>query len=393
MPFLPLLLLLSAPRVITLAEALDTAHQRQPDVRRAHADTQAAQARADQTLAPFLPQLGGTASYQRTTANFVARPGFVPMGANVGSQSSSFDTFNYFNFGVNADQLVWDFGNTWDRHKASLELAKASEQSERSTRLQVGLNVRTTYFDARAGKALVRVAQETLDNQEKHLAQVKAFVEAGTRPEIDLAQVRTDVANARVQLINAENGYASAKARLMQAMGVEGVPDFDVADESMPPVEGEEQPAQSLLDRALAARPELAALENQVRAQELTLDSIQGAYWPRLGLTSGFSDGGTSFNSLAWNLDTGVTLSWSFFEGGLTRAQADEARAQIASIEAQVASLRLSVQVEVEQARLAVLAAKAVVSAAAEAADNARERLRLAEGRYETGVGSSIRAQ
>ena len=43
-----------------------------------------------------------------------------------------------------------------------------------------------------------------------------------------------------------------------------------------------------------------------------------------------------------------------------------------------------------EQARLAVRAAKATVAASAQALVNAGEQLRLAEGRYETGVGSII---
>ena len=45
---------------------------------------------------------------------------------------------------------------------------------------------------------------------------------------------------------------------------------------------------------------------------------------------------------------------------------------------------------EVEQAQLAVRAAKAAGVAAEEAIVNAREQLRLAEGRYSAGLGSVI---
>ena len=43
-----------------------------------------------------------------------------------------------------------------------------------------------------------------------------------------------------------------------------------------------------------------------------------------------------------------------------------------------------------EQARLSVRAAQGEIGAAEEALVNAREQLRLAEGRYETGVGNII---
>jgi outer membrane protein len=67
-----------------------------------------------------------------------------------------------------------------------------------------------------------------------------------------------------------------------------------------------------------------------------------------------------------------------------------EARGTAASLAAAADGVRLQVGVDVEQARLAVRAAKASIGGANEALVNAREQLRLAEGRYETGLGSVI---
>jgi outer membrane protein len=57
---------------------------------------------------------------------------------------------------------------------------------------------------------------------------------------------------------------------------------------------------------------------------------------------------------------------------------------------AQLDQLRQQIRLEVDAARLAVRSAKTTVGAAQEALTNARERLRLAEGRYQHGVGSVI---
>jgi len=62
---------------------------------------------------------------------------------------------------------------------------------------------------------------ESLGNQERHLAQIEGFVQAGTRPAIDLAQARTDRANARVRFIQAENACETSRAVLNQVMGIE----------------------------------------------------------------------------------------------------------------------------------------------------------------------------
>jgi outer membrane protein len=83
-------------------------------------------------------------------------------------------------------------------------------------------------------------------------------------------------------------------------------------------------------------------------------------------------------------------LTWPIFQGFLTRGQVREAEANLAALEAQRDGLRQQVRLEVDQARLAVRAAKEALIAAGEALENAQVRLRLAEGRYQTGVGSVI---
>ena len=60
-----------------------------------------------------------------------------------------------------------------------------------------------------------------------------------------------------------------ARAALNQAMGVTGPIDYDVADQTFGPVEGEAQPVATLVDEALRARPDRAALDEQIHAQEL----------------------------------------------------------------------------------------------------------------------------
>jgi outer membrane protein len=377
-------------RVLTLAEAMRTAQAAQPQLRQARTSTDAARARADQAFAPLLPQVLGTAKYQRATNNFAPNPD-VPTGQISGNQSGSeFNTYNNFNFGISANQLIYDFGQTTGRSNAAEANIKVQAQNERTVALQVALAVRTAYFSARAAKALLAVARETLANQERHLSQVQAFVEVGTRPQIDLAQSKADRANAQVQLINAENGYESAKAQLNQAMGVEGATDYDVADESMPRIKGEGSSVDVLIKEAIKVRPEFAALSQQVRVQEISIGAIKGAYGPSLSVSTALTDGGRELGNLAWNWNAGVLLSWPIFQGGQTKSQVQEARVNLVNLYAQIDLLRQQIRLEIDQARLGVRAAEAALGAAAEVVLNAKERLNLAEGRYQAGVGNAI---
>jgi outer membrane protein len=379
---------LEPPRILGLDEALRIALSRQPQLRQARANTEAAQARVDQARAPLLPQLSGTASWQRTTSERSTT--FSIPGVDVGASSRSRELYST---GVTGRLLLWDFGQTSGRWRAARALASGQTDAERATRAEVALAVRTTYFDAVAAKALVGVARDTLENTERHLEQVRAFVEVGTRPPIDLVQERTNVANARVQLIQAENGYGTARVRVEQAVGAPDLGPWEIADESLAPVPGEEGPPEPLLAEALSARPEIASLEAQIRGQQLTVRALQGGYGPSVGLSAGPTWSGAEPDDLSYGWNTTVTLTWQLFEGGATRGEVREARANVTALEAQLDQLRQSVRLELEQARLGVRAAQATLAAAGEAAEAARERLVLAEGRYQTGVGSILELQ
>ena len=66
-------------------------------------------------------------------------------------------------------------------------------------------------------------------------------------------------------MIRTENDFTVARAELNQAMGVAGDTDYDVADDDFPPVPGETGPVGPLIDEAIRARPDLAALDRQVQ--------------------------------------------------------------------------------------------------------------------------------
>lgn len=356
---------------VSLDEALASSRAQHPLVRRAAATIDGARARISTVKSGYLPQVSANASYDR-------------------SWQKGQGSFNIFSFGANADQLIWDFGRTTNSIDATKAAAEATEDDRQTTLLNLELEVRTVYFTARAQKALVAVAKESLANQLKHYAQIEGFVEVGTRPSIDLVQTKTDVANARVQLTNAESDYQATKAALNRAMGVERSTDYEVADVTMTVVEGEDATIESLLEEAIGARPELAAYRDRLRAQELSIASLKGDYWPSIGASVSFNDRGRELDNMAWDLTGGVSLIWPIFQGGLTNAQVQEAEATQRELEADVEGVRQELRLELEQVRASLRGAKEALVAADEARESARVRLELAEGRYETGVGNII---
>ncbi len=379
----------ASAQVLTLGEALRAAHAHQPTLEIARGALTANTGLADQARSSLLPQLNGTASYTRATSNFVPQPGgTVPNGSQ--AASSSFATTPLWRVGLSASQLIYDFGESINRWKAARTAADAASESIHVAEAQVAYNARVAFFTARADKDLVGVARETLANQEKHLAQVKGFVEVGTHPAIDLTQARADRATAQLQLINAENAYAVARAVLNQAMGVERSIDYDLSDEELPPVEGEDGKVETLVDEAKHLRPEMVNLRLSTRSQELSLRSAHDMIWPNLGVSGSVNESGPALDRTTWNFAGLITLSVPLLQGGAINAQIQQAQGQLVQANAQLEVERQQVRLDVEQARLGIRAAKGAIAAAEDALANTRDRLRLAEGRYATGVGSII---
>ncbi|WP_434301550.1 TolC family protein [Corallococcus exiguus] len=373
-------------RVITLADAEAAARQYQPSLRSAQASTDAAYARVDQSFSSFLPQVSANAGYTLGTSNRAVIQN-VP-GSDTGVVSNS---TRRFSGSIAANQLIYDFGKTSGRYNASKETAGAQEDSQEQVLQDALRNVRTAYFNVLTQKALLGVARETLQSEEARLNQVNASVQVGSRPEIDLLQQRTAKANAQVALIRAQNAYATAKAQLNQAMGVETATDYTVQDVTVAAITGEDEVLDALVKRALEARPDVAARERQISAQESQVKVTKAGHLPSLSATGNLSDvGANPFNGATLSAQGGVQLSWALFQGGLVNAQTREANANLRDLQAQKDALRQQVRLQVEQARLNVVATREALTAADEAQVNARERLRLAEGRYRAGVGNII---
>jgi outer membrane protein len=380
-----------ARRVVTLEEAVQSARAHQPQLQQAQANTRAGVARAAEQRAGLLPQVGVTGAVQRaggprsvTVPSATDPARFTTVTRNTASTTWSGT--------ASAEQVLFDPGTLF-RWRAARSSAEALRQAEGTTRLDVVSTVRAAYFAARADRDLARVARETAANDQAHLAQAQALVAVGTQAPIAVATARAALASAQLALIQAENSYANARTQLAQAMGLETWEDFEVGDETLPAVPGEEGELEPLLVEALQARPELASLSAQVHAEEQTRISSRTGYLPTVSARATYGAAGPRLDDTSESWTAGLSLTWSIFDGGLTHARVQEADANLDALRAQETSLRTSIRVALEQSFLGVRAARSSVQAAGEAEASAREQLRLAEGRYQAGAGSIIELQ
>ena len=371
-------------RVLRLAEALAAADANNPDVHEAMAAADAARARVRGAFASWLPQVNVSASAGVGVATTSFPPG---SGATVGGAQVIGGALSW-TADVSARQLIYDFGQTTSRVDAARESGEGQQETLHASTRQVHYAVQAAYYSAAAAQGLVGVAREAIVNQQRRLEQAQGFFEVGTKPSIDVVEARALLARAQVDLIDAENTYATAKLQLAQIMGRPDVADYALADEAAAIVDGEDGAREKLVDEAIDARPEVKALMHALEASKASLAATRGAYGPSIAAV--LDAGHSGYSPLRFDAGARVTLSWPLFEGFRTNAAVDEAEANVAAQQAVLTARRNQVFVEVEQARLALRAGKASLTALEEDVMQARERLKLAEGRYSSGVGTAL---
>jgi outer membrane protein len=384
------------PAQLSLDEALATAATRQPQLRAARAQARAAKERIRQAQTGYLPRVEVNGQYQRATANFVLSPSFAnshfARSLEVRNQLAPQDTVNYFLFGATASETVFDFGRTGSVVRQAEAFSEAQSAEAEASAEGVALSVRTAFFSALAARELVRLGEETVANQKKHVAQVRQFVEVGTRPKIDLSSAELVLANAELALVRARNGERNGRLQLATAMGVDGaaIANVVLAPAAIAPLPEENAPAARVLEEFVKARPEYRRALALVRREEAEKSGVRSAYLPGVVANGSFSGTKVGAFDAGFNWFVGLGLTWNLSGVVLANRQTNEIEARLESAAAGLDSTRLALLTDIDQQLLAVREAKERLGVADRTVATATERLQLAEVRYRAGTSNIL---
>jgi outer membrane protein TolC len=243
----------------------------------------------------------------------------------------------------------------------------------------------------------VGVADAALSRADLNLRSARGFFDVGTKPKSDVTRAEVEVANARVNVIRARNNVRLAETTLANALGLEATRAIEIDDVLVyEPVSID--PA-ALLSEALGNRPELKQAQARLDQSRAQLSGARAEYWPDFYFqgTYGTSSGdaiigvdGTATPSFGEEWSVSFNLSWNLFQGWFTTNRVKETEALVQTARANAEALELQVRLEVEQAYISVIEAAERISATEKAVESARENLRLAQGRYDAGVGTIL---
>lgn len=368
-----------SPRRLSLAEAEQAALRNHPRISSATFMAEAAKAVVAEARAPLYPILAGNLTSVGAEHNSTLAAGTI--------QTSS--VYSRVAAGVTVSQLITDFGRTTDLAESAKLRASAQEQIVGNTRAAILIEVDQAYYQALAADAVLKVAQAVVDNRRITLRQVQALAQSSLKSTLDVSFAEVAVSDAELALFRAENDVQASRARLTAALGTAQTESFELADEPLPPML--ESDAETIVAQALTQRPDLAALQLNRDAAHRFAQAEKALSHPTvtlMGVAGGLP--ATDPRLHGTYSAAGVNVSIPILNGKLYSARRSEAslRAQAADKDAEDLSIHVS-----EQVRVAWLEANTAfrrLDVTARLVAQAEQTLRLAQTRYDIGLGSIV---
>lgn len=251
------------------------------------------------------------------------------------------------------------------------------------------LEVARAFYNVLAARKGADIARSNLDRLVRYRDAASVRLRVGEITKTVLLRAESELSGARSDLVRAENALSFAQAALARVVGIEG--NFGLKEE--PQRESQTATLPELKDTAYAERPDLKSLEYQVKIAKQDISYARGAYWPNLALAGVYQR--TDQNPEAMTLNTestygAVSLTFPFFEGGLRRAEVQEAKIREQQAVLQYDDQKKTVGIEVEAAYLDLTTQKQTLKYLEDHVAFARDNYRGVSRQFELGLASSI---
>jgi outer membrane protein len=351
----------SAQTHLTLQEALSRALQVNNAVERSRAEVGVQEENRKLLLSSILPRVSATGSAIRNSEE-------VSFGS--GSDARTILPGNDWNYRVVLSQPIYA-GNR-ERHayeQAKLGIANAQE-GVAGTEDAVLLRVASNYLNVVNAEALIDVERKNIELAQKRRAQAEAFYKAGEVTKVDILRAETALKASQRQLAAAQQNRENAVSRLRADLDLEGDIAVDRPASAAPPLPDE----QSLVTRAVDARPDVMVAQNNVKSAELEVRKQRGFWLPTVTFDAGFINQKSAFPASRYG--------YGAFRFSVPIFQSGEVEARVAQAKDREEQARLTLEEAKTAAREDVRQAIVDLRAAETSLQLAREQLAAAEAEY-----------
>jgi outer membrane protein len=369
-----------APRrdALVLADVVDLALRNNPQTQLSWSQARAGAYSYGAASAAYLPTVDASANsaYSQTT---------------VGQTLVGVGTRRTVTPAVSLSYLLFDFGGRSGTIAAARAAAVALDLIHNATLQNVALQAEGAYFNFQATRALFAAAELSVAEADTNVVSAQQRNRAGVATIADVLQAQTLLAQAQLDLETAAGNVEVARGALAVAMGLPANARYALA-----PVHDSITVAvaavnvDTLIDRALAARPDLAAARVQIEQSRADVQVARSSLYPSVVLGSTATHPYSSQPN-ASGTTFGVTLGVAIPIFNLARPyNVMAARAQVDAASARANLLRTDVAQQVYTSYYLLRTATQRSRTADVLLASATRSEAVARARYRAGVGTIL---
>lgn len=368
------------PLYLDLKSAIEIALTNNPTVKIAESRIREAQALLMQAQSWLWPQLDFQTIYFRTD-NPMQAFGSI-LNQRHFSQSLNFnDVPTVDNLSVKgiATYSIYAGGRIRAEREAAKSNLHGAEAEKNATRLQLAYEVTCAFYNVMRAGAYIEAAKAAVQAYESNLQVASNRFASGTLVRAELIDFEVRLAEAKEQLIKAQNAFSLSRRALVNLLGLDqsSAIEFDLNAPELP-LPDEKTPIN---------RPELKALRHYVDAADQNIRQARAGYYPRIGLFASVE------HDRGWELDgdgsywtAGIQMEWKLWDGFRTRSQIAQALSQAQQLREELRRVRLAIDLELAQAWANYRDATERVVVCRKALEHAQESVRLTRQRFIQGL-------
>jgi outer membrane protein len=371
---------------LTLEKSIELSRTQSPLVAESAGKSDLARGAAQESRAALLPHIGTEASYRNFTFNRETIGLDMPAFSGLDRVLGPVDDYTA------KVQGKIDLINVsaWRKMRASDARYRAAELDTRIA------SEEAAYLVAQAYLQLAKARGEEA-NHKKSLAMAQSFLglvqdqkAAGTATSLDVVRAQLQVNSAQTAVLSSGSEADRAKYGLLALLGYAEDREI-VMDDSLSQVQVDfPLQEEKLVDLALGNRPEVKMEEKTIEASKHLIGAALSEYYPVLRAGAEIGVDGKALERMERVRNFGVTLDWSLWEGGASRAKAGQARAAAAIESARFREIRDRIAAQTRSALSAFKAAAQLVRTADDYKSLSQSDLDQSEQRFKSGLAGSL---
>lgn len=367
----------------TLTSCIEYALENNIDIRKSRLNLESAELSTQYARAQLYPNLSANISQGFTNNAFV--------------KGSSAYTGSY---GLSASMNLYRGGINWNNIRQQQLYEQSGAYNLEAAELDLKMSLFQVYMQLLYSAEAVDLYESMVAMSEYQCDRGERMLEAGSISKADYAQLESQLASDKYQLVMANNSLRTMKMELRQLLEITGFDDFNVAtpevDEVL--VLRPLDDFQSIYYVALNSLPDIKACRADSMATAYELKKARGGYFPTITLNADVATGHNTASDYSFgdqlkyglNEGVGLTISIPILTNRENKNAVEQAKIEQRNAVLTIADTEKTLRTELETLYNNAVAAQSQYIAAKEQLKSLEISLELIEQQYELGLKNTL---